>query len=285
MAWTGDKTNPVPNAIQASAEVKSEEKVVINRAEQLRRDTDEQKNFTVTLENIDATVKDHLDRIQLTVIDEGKRIKVPIIHASPDKWTAIQRDGVFRDYNGMIILPVIVFKRITSETDTNMQMFNRYLSYTVMKKYSSKNRYTPFSTLLGKNVPTNDVYDVVMPDHMVFTYHFTIWTEFVVQMNEIIERIKFETEDYWGDPKRFKFRTRIESFSHTIELQVDQDRVVKTEFDLVVNGYLLPDMMTKVGVNQATTKKWMTPKKIVMGMEVVSTGFDFSTLNDYGEKN
>ena len=189
-----------------------------------------------------------------------------------------------RDYNGKLLLPAIVLQRTTSDKDPSLLMFNRYLKYPVMKMYSEKNRYTPFNVLIGKNVPVNEVFDVVMPDHMVFTYHFIIWTEYVEQMNTLVERLNFETDDYWGDAKGYRFRTNIESFSHTIELQVDQDRMVKTEFDLVVHGYLLPDANYGLDGRKPTTQKWLTPKKIVMGQEVVATDFDLASMDENREK-
>jgi hypothetical protein len=279
MAWKGNSENPVPNLSQFSKEIESEKKTDINRADQTRRDTDTQKNFTVSLIDIDTTIMKHVESLQLHVIDNGSNIKVPLYYASPEKWKSIQRDGVIRDYNGKMLLPALVFKRVNSEKDQSMIMFNRYLNYTVLKVYSEKNRYTPFNLLVGENVPINEVYDVLCPDHMVFTYHFIIWTEYVEQMNTIVERLNFETEDYWGDLKGFRFRTRIDTFSHNIELQVDQDRIVKTEFDLIVHGYLLPDTNYAVGGGKkTTTQKKFTPKKIVMGVEIVGTNFDMNSL-------
>jgi hypothetical protein len=158
--------------------------------------------------------------------------------------------------------------------------FNRYLHYPVLKKYSTKNRYTPFNVLIGKNVPVNEVYDVIMPDHMIFTYHFIIWTEYIEQINSIMEKINFQTEDYWGVANGLRFRTKIDSFSHTVELQVDQDRIVKTEFDLIVYGYLLPDTIDNMSGHHPTTQKHFTPKKIVMGTEVVLSDFNFSDIAD-----
>jgi hypothetical protein len=283
MAWKGNPTNPVPNVVQKS-EVLSEKKVTGNRAENTRRDTDTQKDFTVRLIDVDTAIMKQLERFQLNVVDEGARIKVPTFYASPEKWKSIQKDGYFRDYNGKIQLPAIVFQRTTSDKDQALMMFNRYLKYPVIKLFSEKNRYTPFNVLVGLNVPVNEVYDVVVPDHMVFTYHFIIWTEYVEQMNTLVERMNFETDDYWGDARGFRFRTNIESFSHAIELQVDQDRMVKTEFDLVVHGYLLPDSSYGLDGSKPTTKKWFTPKKIVMGEEVVTTDFDMSSFDPNKEK-
>lgn len=294
MAWQGDKSNPVPNIgnvksdlsqgiVQNSSEL-SEKKANVNRAEQTRRDNDKQKNNTVKLIDIDTTIMKQLEKFQLTVTDEGNQIKVPMYYASPEKWKSIQQDGVIRDYNGKLILPALVFQRTTSEKDQAMMMFNRYLTYPVMRQYSEKNRYTRFSTLVGQNIPVREVYDVVMPDHMVFTYHFIIWTEYIEQMNTIVERINFETEDYWGESRGLRFRTKVDSFSHTVELQVDQDRMVKTEFDLLVNGYLLPDMNYSLADGKMTTQKWFSPKKVVMGTEVVATSFDLQNMNNNREK-
>ena len=57
----------------------------------------------------------------------------------------------------------------------------------------------------------------------------------------------------------------MQSISHAVELQVDTDRLVKSEFDLTVNGYILPDTMDKLTGKQMTTQKFFTPKKIIMG--------------------
>ena len=294
MAWTGDPKNPVPNignvksdlsqAVAQQSDNLSEKKTAVNRAEQVRRDTDKQKNNTVKLIDIDTTIMKQLEKFQLTVTDEGNQIKVPMYYASPEKWKSIQHDGVIRDYNGKLILPALVFQRTTSEKDQAMMMFNRYLTYPVMRQYSEKNRYTRFNTLVGQNIPVREVYDVVMPDHMVFTYHFIVWTEYIEQMNTIVERINFETEDYWGESRGLRFRTKIDSFSHTVELQVDQDRMVKTEFDLLVNGYLLPDMNYSLADGKMSTQKWFSPKKVVMGTEVVATSFDLQKMDNNREK-
>jgi len=291
MAWKGNPDNPVPNignvksdlshkVVQESSAL-SEKNIVINRAEEVRRDTDKQKNITIKLIDIDTAIMRQLEKFQLFVIDDGNKILVPLFYSSPEKWKSIQKDGIIRDYNGKLILPALAFQRITSEKDQAMMMFNRYLTYPVLRQYSEKNRYTRFNTLVGKNVPVHEVYDIVMPDHMVFTYHFIIWTEYIEQMNPLVERINFETEDYWGEPRHFRFRTKIDTFSHTVELQVNQDRMVKTEFDMLVHGYLLPDLnYSLMSGNNNTTTKHFTPKKVVFRTEIVKTSFEFPEKTD-----
>lgn len=283
MAWRGNINNPSPNDVQEPIE-RSEKIIVDNRAEQVRRDTDTQKNFTITLYDIDETILLHLEQMQLQVTDVGKVVKVPIFYGSPERWVSAQRDGYLRDKQGRLILPALILKRTNSENDTTLQFFNRYLNTPVIKLYSQKNQYTRFSTLVGKNVPVNEIYNVVVPSHMILTYHFIIWTESVEQMGGLIETIRFNTNDYWGSKKGFRFRTRVESYGHTVELQANEDRIVKTEFDLITHGYILPDTMTKLEKHSMTTQKMFTPKKIIMGVEVVATGYNMQQLDKNKEK-
>ena len=271
MAWRGNPTNTVPNPVQEDVN-RSVGRVEANRALQVSRETDKLKNFTVTLKDIDETVFGHLQKMNLSVVDAGNHIKVPISYASPEKWKSVQNDGFMRDNNGRILLPALIFYRTSSEADKEMMTFNKYLRYAVMKQYSQKNQYTKFSILMNKNIPINEIYDVVMPDHMVFNYKFIVWTEYIEQMNTLIERINFETNDYWGSERGLRFRTFIDSYGHTTEVESGTDRLIKTEFNLTLRGYLLPDLFAP-GLDgfKPTTEKTFTAKKVIFGMEVVAT--------------
>jgi hypothetical protein len=282
--WKGDNTNRPPNNIQEPIE-RSEKIIADNRASQVRRDTDTNQDYTITLYDIDETILTHLEQLQLQVTDVGKKVKVPIFFGSPEKWVAAQRDGYIRDKQGKIILPAIIFKRTNSESDDTLKFFNRYLNASFLQSYSEKNKYTRFNTLIGKNAPVNEVYNIVIPSHVVLTYKFIIWTELVEQMNGLVESFQFNTKDYWGSKKGFKFRTQVNGgYGHTTELQASEDRIVKTEFDLTTHGYILPDTMTKLDQHKLTVEKMFTPKKIVMGMEIVSSDTDFLTINDNSDK-
>lgn len=290
MAWRGDPNNKAPNIGNAKGDFSndvvqksdnlSDKKIEVNRAHEVRRDTDTQKDVTVTLYDIDTAVMRQIEKFQLTVPDNGQNLKVPTFYASPEKWKSIQVDGFMRDYQGKIILPAIVFSRTTSEKNRNMMLFNRYLTYTVMKKYSAKNRYTQFSVLVGQNAPINDIYSIVMPDHMIFTYHFIIWAEYQQQVNKLVERFNFEAEDYWGDKRGYRFQVKLDSISHTINVSGDQNRMVKAEFDLQVFGYLLPDVIDYFAGKEDTTRKFLTPKKVVMGTEVVADSINIESERD-----
>ena len=285
MPWHGNITNPAPNPIQESID-RSEKLSSVNRAEQVRRDKDDRENFTITLDDVDNTILGQLENLQLQVVDVGKIIKVPIFYGPPERWVSAQRDGYMRDKQGKILLPAIVFKRNTTATDETLKFFNRHLIVPVMQKYCEKNAYTQFNALSGQNAPVAEVYNTIVPSHVLITYHFIMWTSYVIQMNKLTETLKFATSniEYWGTTNGFRFRVKVDSFGHTVELEANQERMVKTEFDMEVHAYLLPDMMTELEHHKMTTEKRMTPKKIIIGMEVVRTGAELQKMNSNTEK-
>ena len=79
-------------------------------------------------------------------------------------------------------------------------------------------------------------------------------------MNSIIEKINWSEGSYWGDPGKFRFRTRIDNYSDASEYE-GTTRKIKTSFSLTLHGYLLPDEYPPTAVN---TEKFITPKQIIL---------------------
>ena len=48
---------------------------------------------------------------------------------------------------------------------------------------------------------------------------------------------------HWGDFERFKFNARIDTFSNRVEISQGNNRVVKTDFGLKLQGYIIPEAM------------------------------------------
>ena len=275
MAWRGPITkpvvnNPLPNPVNHGSEMSDSKKPVPkaavgpnykpNRAYDLRRDTDTQKNFSVSLIDIDTAILTHLDTvISPTIIDAGRQIKVPINYASGEKWKSIQQDGVIRDHNGKIQTPVIAFRRSTMQRNDSLITLNRYLQYPTVKHFSEKNKYDRFSAMSGF-MPVKEIYSVAMPDHVIINYEFIIWTELVEQGNSVVEAINFATEDYWGDKNRFKFRTSVSDYNFETTNDAGQDRIVRSTFSMMVNAYLLPDKFENY---KSVVQKAFTPRKVI----------------------
>lgn len=221
----------------------------INRGQQLSFKGDDTKPLTLGIQDIDEAIYYYFTEvIKPFVIQNGQRIAVPIVYGNPEKWKMVQKDGYYRDKNGKIMSPLLVFKRddltkvrnIGNKLDANNP--NLYSSF--VKKYSPKNSYDNFS-VLNNAIPQKQQYAVVMPDYVTIKYSCVIYTYYVEQMNKIVEAINYASDSYWGDPARFKFRAMIDSFATTIEVNDGQDRAIKSNFDIKLNGYLIPDVIQK----------------------------------------
>ena len=271
MAWKGNTNNPAPNDIQENSNVSNVIKGDTvasrsNRAENIRRDLDTNKDFTVKLIDIDTAISDYVDKIiDIHVLDNSNNIKVPLIYANPEKWKAIQKDGFLRDGQGKIQLPIMSFSRKSVAKRQELMSPNRHLTYPVIQKFSEKNKYDPRSPLHKIFAPVHQIYSVSLPDHVTIVYDFLCQAEYVEQMNTIIQKINWAAEDYWGDPKRFRFMATVGDYSLTTETPTDNDRMVKATFTLTVNAYLLEESMES---RKLTTEKILTKRKIVIGTEI-----------------
>jgi hypothetical protein len=98
--------------------------------------------------------------------------------------------------------------------------------------------------------PSTENYNVVIPDFVTLTYDCIIWTEYVEQMNKIIESVNYAENAYWGDAEKFKFRAMVEEFSSETELEADADRLVRSAFTISMEGYIITDTMNKELANQ-----------------------------------
>tara|TARA_B110000495_G_C23036010_1_gene618730 strand:+ start:1891 stop:3153 length:1263 start_codon:yes stop_codon:yes gene_type:complete len=246
-----------------------------NRAEKLRMgdDVNTLGNYAITLVDIDNIIYEYITKvINPQVIGSDRTIiSVPVRHASPERWSAIQSDGVYRDDKGQLQRPMVIFSRTNVAKDDSFQTFNKYLTVPFVKKFSSKNSYDRMS-VLNSAEPLMEVHNVTFPDHVVLTYDFNMSAEYVQQMNQLIEIFNFAEGDYWGDPKRFKFRASVDSFSNTVETPSDDDRVVTSTFSLTVNAYLLPMVFD----NKTTVQRGLSTRKVLWGTEATSSAAGLS---------
>lgn len=282
MAWRGPTPKPTinrpPNKTNSGPEMSGIKNELVgmsgppvfgpennagNRAYNIRRDKDDEKNFSVKLIDIDGTILSYMDTvINPTIVDAGRQVKVPINYASPERWKAIRKDGALRDKNGKVQTPAIAFRRSTFQRNDNLVTLNRYLQYPVMRSFSEKNKYDKFSLMTGVR-KQKELYSVALPDHIIVNYEFIVWTELIEQGNQIVEAINFSTDDYWGDKNRYKFRTSITDYNFETSVDAGQDRVVRTTFTLMAYAYLLPE---KYENYKSTVQKAFTVKKVVFGV-------------------
>jgi hypothetical protein len=197
-------------------------------------------------------------------------INVPIIYGSPERWKSIQQDGFLRDSNNKVRVPIIVFRR--NNVEKNRTLGNKidgnkaHLFQVFETKYNAKNHYDKFSILTNK-VPSSQFYVSVVPDYVTVTYECIIFTNYVEQNNKIVEAVEFASDSYWGDPKRFQFRSKIDSFATTVSVESDNDRIAKTTFSITLNGYIIPDSINK---ELANSDMFYSKSQVVFGLETTT---------------
>lgn len=241
------------------------------RSEKISFKEDPTKPFTVSIQDVDEAILYYFDNvIKPTVIQNGERLNVPLIYGSPERFKAVQKDGIYRDKKGKIMSPFIMFKRdsldknrsITNKLDSN----NPHLYTSWQKSYNPKNLYSNFN-VLNNRIPTNQFVANVVPDYVTINYSFIIQTYYIEQLNKVIEAINYASDSYWGDPERFKFKANIDTFNTITELNQGQDRIVRSNFTLKVNGYIIPDVIQK---DLNSIKKYNSKSKLIFGIETTS---------------
>ena len=221
----------------------------INKAEQTSRKNDNVKGVSIGLQDHDEAIMYYFNNIiQPSIVSNGNRINVPIIYGAPERWKSVQQDGYYRDKEGKLQVPLIMFKRDSIEKrrdlGNKMDGNNPQLYHTFENKYTSVNRYDNFSILQGR-IPIREFHTIVVPDFVILQYSCTIWCDYISQMNKLIEMINYASDTYWGDKERFKFNARIDTYNNTTEINQGDSRIVKTDFGLTLQGYLVPDSINK----------------------------------------
>jgi hypothetical protein len=220
-----------------------------NRAKEISFKGKKQKDFSVSLKDHDEVIKYYFENtIKPTVIQNGERLPVPILYGSPERWKSVQSDGFYRDKSGKLMVPLILYKRDTLEKNRtlgNKLDGNKVHNYQLFEqRFNKRNAYDKFSILTNRQ-PSKEIYMSVIPDYVTLTYSCVVFTDYIEQINPIIEAINFASDSYWGDPSRFKFRARIDQFSTVTEVTTTDGRAVKSTFNIVLNGYIIPDTINK----------------------------------------
>jgi hypothetical protein len=249
-----------------------------NRALQTTFKGDTTKPMSIGIQDIDEAIMYYFQNvIRPSVFQNGEKIPVPVIYGSPEKWKSFQKDGYYRDLQGRIMAPLLMFKRntITKDRSLNNKLDanNPHNVAVVGQSYKKRNEYSKFNAL--NNVkPEKTYYVTVVPDHLTITYDCVAFTYYNDQLNKIVEAIEYASDSYWGDPERFKFKATINSFNTTTELSETGERVVKSTFTLNIYGYIIPDTIQK---DLKAARKFSEKNRIVFGLEV--TGGDLENFN------
>jgi hypothetical protein len=226
---------------------------------------------TVGLHTIDSAILKYLqEKIKPVVTQDNKQIQVPVIYGNPERWKSVQQDGAIRDKNGKILLPIIMVRRTGMEKNAIFSPVNKYQQYVFKSGWNPRNIYDKFAAL-NRITPSEIYHSSMVPDHYNISYEAMIWTEYMEQMNRLVENISFESYEYWGERNDYKFLAKIDSYDQITDLPRTSDRLVRNKFNINVRAYILPESALDRSGNRAmTTRLEFSPKKVVFGTEVVT---------------
>ena len=241
-----------------------------NRGNDVSRSANELDDFRVGIKDIDTAIYYYFNEvIKPSVIQNGKTLNVPVVYGSPERWKAMQNDGFYRDKNGKMQAPLIVFRRETVEKNRNIGNKldgNSPKNFGVFKQtHSKKNIYDRFSAV-NNRIATEEYFAVAIPDYVNITYSCVIFTDYVEQNNKLVEAINFASDSYWGDPSKFHFRAMIDTYTTSTEVVQGRERIVKSDFSINLLGHIVTDTVNALAVN---SKKYFSKAAVKVTSETV----------------
>ena len=245
-----------------------------NRAQTINPGKDFTKGFAVTLKDIDTAVISHIKNVMKPVIREAnENIKVPVLYANEERWNAVRKNGVLRDKNNVIMLPLLIIRRTDLSFDDNMPMSfdndvkGEFIKVARSNQWSKENRYDRFTVQTGKK-PVQEIIYTGMPDHVVCNYSIIMFTNYMEQMNLLNNLWVEHLGTYFGDSTSYKFKSTLDgSISDATEMDVKGERLIKNEFSLSINAYMIPEFTSTIFGTTAEMTKELTPSKVVFGTE------------------
>tara|TARA_R110000803_G_C11953671_1_gene317972 strand:- start:265 stop:1227 length:963 start_codon:yes stop_codon:yes gene_type:complete len=230
------------------------------------------KPLSIGIQDIDESIFYYFNNIiKPSVIQNGERLPVPIIYGAPEKWKSYQKDGYYRDNKGKIMAPIIMFKRTSMEKNrqiANKLDANNPNNFSIFgEKYSKRNEYDQFNVLNNRQ-PIKTFYASVVPDYLTLNYSCVVFTYYVEHLNKIVESIEYASDAYWGDPERFKFRAMIDSFDFQTEASQNTERIVRSTFNIKLNGYIVPEILQK---DLNGIRKYSEKSKLIFQLETEMT--------------
>lgn len=250
-----------------------------NRAYEISVKGDKEKDFYIGIKDLDEAVFYYFnDVLKLSVIQNNTRVNLPILYGSPENWKSIQNDGFYRDAQGKLMAPLLVFKRKSVSQNRNLgYKLDGNLAHNIQTfktSFNKRNFYSNFS-VLNSRAPEQKHVVSVTPDYVTVEYDCVLFTYFVEQMDKLIEALNFASRSYWGDPNRFQFMSSIETFSDDIAYSTGENRAIRNTFSLTLNGYLIPESINKV----------LASANVYYGVSTVKFGLETTSgTEEYGLK-
>jgi len=152
----------------------------------------------ITVETVDRAIRDWFDRtVDVRVKTPQEELKkVPVIFSSGERWSIGRTKQAFRDDNGVLILPIISIRRTGIAPDPTKlalgtQTDKLQIAIRVDPKSNDIKNLERHKDPLDKRdyPPVYNVYTIPFPERMISTYQMVVQTQYISQMNDILEKI------------------------------------------------------------------------------------------------
>ena len=237
------------------------------------------KNYSVTLKDIDSAILNQVKNVIKPKVQEANEsIDVTVMYGNEERWKSVRKRGVMRDKNGSIILPLIMLRRTEVARSDNLggqgfkhDVTREQIQVVRNSSWSKDNHYDRFA-IQTNTQPKYENLVTGMPQFTDITYEFILWTNFIEQMNPLVETFVEQNHTYWGDSEDYKFLSILESITDASEMNQDGERFVKSTFSVTAKAYLLPEYINSVIVGKTSNlKRQLTTSKVVFGFEADAT--------------
>lgn len=233
------------------------------RSDDVRRDTDTVKSPEIRIEDVERSFKSYLvDDIRPSVLENGVRVDVPVLYATPERWKAIQRDGHIRDNKGQLLAPVVVFKSTNiapaRDLEKNDILKGVQEGYQYTTRYSKQNTYSNFSVLQNTQ-PIREIYSLQTPDYLIFSFEVIVWCDTKRQLDRILENIIYYNGR--GHGETFKFVSRLQNISIDTINATGSDRLVQAVIPYETRAYIA---LKSTDTELANAKRLSTSKTVII---------------------
>jgi hypothetical protein len=201
-------------------------------------------NYSITLKDVDTAVLNHVKNVMKPKVREANEtFKIPVYYGNEERWKAVRKRGVLRDKNNSLILPLIMLRRTeVARNDLSGQSFphdvqGKFIEVVRANKWSKDNQYDRFAVQQGVQ-PSYDVIATGMPNYSDVTYEFILWTNFIEQMNPLIESFVDQSHTYWGGGTNNKFLCTIDSVTDASEMNKRTSRKINHLFSKFIYIYI-----------------------------------------------
>ena len=197
----------------------------------------------IILIDIDTDIRNFLvSKIDPFIIENENKVKIPILYADGEKWNLSLKNKAIYDKKNKLILPILLYRR-----NPNVSIDDQYPKLNILQNdtdsmFLINDKYDRISTYADKRLnwekhERKTLRYLRIPTHVLLTYSIVVYTRFIEQANQIIEKFVSYNNTSYGD--KFRHNLKISSISSDALVELDQNRLIKTEIELEVSSIIL----------------------------------------------